>query len=71
MKVVALPFLTVSKHPVHYLPSLISPRAMLELALPRRVLINNFHNFYIVKIVCWIALKELRHVHCFICEYIE
>lgn len=48
MKVVALQFLTVSKHPVLYVPSLISPRAtleMLELALPHRLLINNFHHF--------------------------
>lgn len=55
MKVVALQFLTVSKHPVLYVPSLISPRAtleMLELALPHRLLINNFHHFYIVEIVC-------------------
>lgn len=34
--------LTISKHPVHYVPSLISPRVMLEmleLALPHRLLI--------------------------------
>lgn len=54
MKVVALQFLTVSKHSVLYVPSLISPRTleMLDLALAHRLLISYFHHFNIVEIVC-------------------
>lgn len=49
MKVVALQFLTVSKHPVLYVPSLISPRTleMLDLALAHRLLISYCRHFNI------------------------